>query len=29
MYQIDTVITTNESIRLKAGQNEQVTITKK
>lgn len=29
MYQIDTVITTNESIRLKSGEKEQVTITKK
>lgn len=29
MYQIDTVITTNESIRLKSGQKEQVTIVKK
>lgn len=29
MYQIDTVITTNESIRLKSGEKEQVTIIKK
>lgn len=29
MYQIDTVITTNEAIRLKSGEKEQVTVTKK
>ena len=29
MYQVDTVITTNESIRLKSGEKEQVTIIKK